>query len=79
MFASHEYSAEELVAEMTAAMLAGHAGIATAELDENAAAYLDHWLKVLKAEPELLVTAGGSAQKAADRIMGVTWGESDSD
>lgn len=78
-FASHDYSEEELVAEMGASMLAGIAGIATDELDENAAAYLDHWLGVLKANPEILVTAGGSAQKAADHIMGITWGEPESD
>jgi antirestriction protein ArdC len=72
-FASHAYSEEELIAEMTAAMLAGHAGIGSEEADENSAAYLDHWLRKLKAEPNLLVSAGGAAQKAVDHIRNIKW------
>jgi antirestriction protein ArdC len=72
-FASHAYSEEELIAEMTAAMLAGHAGIGSDEADENSAAYLDHWLRKLKAEPNLLVSAGGAAQKAVDHIRNIKW------
>ena len=72
-FASHAYSEEELIAEMTAAMLAGYAGISSEEADENTAAYLDHWLRKLKAEPNLLVTAGGAAQKAVDYIRNIKW------
>ena len=70
-FASHDYSEEELVAEMGAAMLAGHSGIG-ADV-ENSAAYLDHWLAKLKREPGMLVTAGGAAQKAADLVRGIKW------
>ena len=72
-FASHAYSEEELIAEMTAALLAGHAGIASEEADDNSAAYLDHWLRKLKAEPNLLVSAGGAAQKAVDHIRNIKW------
>lgn len=72
-FASHDYSEEELIAEMSAAMLAGAAGIDTDEIVENSAAYLDHWLKVLKAEPGMLMKAGGAAQKACDLIRGIKW------
>lgn len=72
-FASHDYSEEELVAEMSAAMLTGLAGIDTDETVENSAAYLDHWLKVLKADPSMLATAGGQAQKAVDLIRGIKW------
>lgn len=70
-FASHEYSQEELVAEMGAAMLCGHAGI-EADVD-NTAAYLDHWLRKLKREPTMLCAAGGEAQKAVDYIRGIRW------
>lgn len=73
MFASHEYSKEELVAEMTAAMLAGYAGIDMEAHVENTAAYLQHWLKALKSDTNLLVQAGGQAQKAADYIRRVKW------
>ena len=57
LFASHAYSEEELIAEMAASMLAGHAGISSPEADDNSAAYLDHWVRKLKAEPNLLVAA----------------------
>jgi len=72
-YANHEYSEEELIAEMAASMMAGHTGIATEEADENSAAYLDHWLKKLKAEPNLLVSAGGAAQRALDHIRNIKW------
>lgn len=72
-FASHDYSEEELIAEMAAAMLCGHAGIESQKADENTAAYLDHWLKKLKREPNWLVSAGGAAQKAVDHIRGIRW------
>jgi len=72
-FGNHTYSEEELVAEMSAAMLAGFAGIGSEEADENSAAYLDFWLKKLKAEPNILVHAGGAAQKAVDLIRGISW------
>jgi antirestriction protein ArdC len=76
-FGSHDYSEEELVAEMAASMLAGFAGIGSEEADENSAAYLDHWLKVLKAEPDMLAHAGGAAQKAVDLIRGISWEKAD--
>ena len=76
-FASHAYSEEELVAEMGATMLAGYAGIASEEADENSAAYLDTWLKKLKAEPRMLVTAGALAAKAVDLIRGIKWGNAE--
>lgn len=72
-FGSHAYSAEELIAEMGASMLASHAGIGSNALADNSAAYLDAWLKVLKADPSMLIASGCAAQKAVDHIMGVTW------
>ncbi len=72
-FASHDYSEEELIAEMGASMLAGFSGIATQEADDNAAAYLHHWLKKLRADPKLLEIAGRAAQKGVDMIRGTEW------
>jgi antirestriction protein ArdC len=72
-FKSHDYSEEELIAEMTAGMLAGFAGIDSDAIVENSAAYLDHWLKVLKREPGMLAASGGQAQKASDLIRGIKW------
>jgi antirestriction protein ArdC len=70
-FGSHDYSKEELVAEMGAAFLCGYAGIETATL-ENAAAYIDSWLRVLRGDSRLVVQAATHAQKAADFILGCT-------
>lgn len=67
-FGSHEYSKEELVAEMGAAFLCGHAGIENSTI-ENSAAYIKGWLKALKNDKTLLVHAAGQAQKAADYIL----------
>jgi antirestriction protein ArdC len=69
-FGSPDYSREELVAEMGAAFLCGHAGIEPAVLD-NAAAYIQGWLDRLKDDKRLVVQAAGAAQKSADLILGV--------
>ncbi|WP_404813207.1 ArdC family protein [Citrifermentans bremense] len=53
-FGSHEYSKEELVAEMSAAFLCGHTGIEQKTI-ENSAAYIKGWLKALKNDKTLLV------------------------
>lgn len=67
-FGSHEYSKEELVAEMGAAFLCGHAGIEQGTI-ENSAAYIAGWLKALKTNGQWLVRAAAQAQKAADYIL----------
>lgn len=67
-FGSHEYSKEELVAEMGAAFLCGHAGIENTTI-ENSAAYIKGWMKALKNDKALLVSAAALAQKAADYIL----------
>ena len=69
MFGSHEYSKEELVAEMTAAFLSGHCAIDGATV-ENSAAYIQGWLKRLRNDKSLLVSAAAQAQRAADLILG---------
>jgi len=68
-FGDEDYSKEELVAEMTAAMLGGVCGISPAVI-ANSAAYLKNWLTVLKSDSKLLVSAASQAQKAADYILG---------
>lgn len=66
-FGSADYGKEELVAEMAAAFLCAHAGI-TQILIENQAAYVQGWLKSIKADKKLVITAAGQAQRAADWI-----------
>lgn len=71
-FGDENYSKEELVAEIGAAMLCGVAGIDNSTL-ENSAAYVGSWLRKLKDDKKLIVQAAGQAQKAADYILGVTF------
>ena len=66
--ASHEYSQEELVAEMGSAFLLAEAGIDSDSLTDNSASYIQSWLKALKNDPKLVVLAGAQAQKAVDHI-----------
>lgn len=68
-FGSHEYSIEELTAEMGAFFLCGRVGIAPAII-ENSAAYIRNWSSVLKSNPRWLSSAASRGQKAADWILG---------
>jgi hypothetical protein len=65
MFGDHLYSSEELVAECRAAFLCGTAGIEAATLKDSTA-YLANWIKVLKGDARLIVTAAAQAQRTAD-------------
>lgn len=69
-FGSEDYSKEELVAELGASMLNAVAGISNDTI-VNSASYIASWLKVLKDDKKMIVTAGAQAQKAADFILGV--------
>ena len=73
-FGSEQYSKEELVAEMGAAMLCAVAGIDNSTI-ENSASYIDAWLSKLQNDHTLVVSAASQAQKAADLILGVTFAE----
>jgi antirestriction protein ArdC len=70
-FGSDPYAREELVAELTAAMLAGSCGIEF-EL-ESSAAYLEGWRSQLSRDNRLIVSAAGEAQRRADYIRGISW------
>lgn len=69
-FGSESYSKEELIAEMGAAMLCGVTGIEPKTLD-NSAAYLQCWIKRLRGDSKLIISAASQAQKAADYIRGI--------
>lgn len=69
-FGDDVYSKEELIAEIGSAMLMSISGIERPETFTNSAAYLQSWLKVLKEDKRLIVTAANSAQKAVDLILG---------
>jgi antirestriction protein ArdC len=69
-FGSADYGREELVAEMAAAFLCSAAGIAPATID-NHAAYIGGWLKTIRSDKRLVVSAAGAAQRAADWVRNV--------
>jgi len=67
-FGDAVYSKEELVAEFTACFLCGETGILQRTVD-NSSAYLKGWLKALKNDSKLLVSAASQAEKAANFIL----------
>jgi antirestriction protein ArdC len=72
-FGSATYSKEELIAEMGAAFLCAEHGIDSTL--ENSAAYLQGWIKALKGDSTLAISAAGAASKAANFILGKTTSE----
>lgn len=68
LFGSHNYSKEELTAELGAAFLCAHSNIFDSTKVNNAA-YIKTWLRTLKNDPKMLVQAAAKAQKAADYIL----------
>lgn len=72
-FGDEAYAFEELVAEMGAAFLCADLGI-TPEVREDHAAYLAHWLQVLKQDRRAIFTAATHAQRAADFLQGLQEG-----
>jgi antirestriction protein ArdC len=72
-FGSQPYGREELIAEMGAAFLCAHTGIETATLD-NSASYIAGWIRAIRQDKTLVVTAAAQAQKAADYVLGAIEG-----
>lgn len=71
-FGTSDYGREELVAEMSAAFLCGHAGIYPVVV-ANSTAYISGWLGILKQDKKLVISAAGQAQRSADWILGTTF------
>lgn len=70
MFGNFEYSREELVAEIGAAMLCNHANIDCEKAFKNSVAYIQSWLEALNDDPKMIVWASSRAEKAAKYIIG---------
>ena len=62
-FGSPDYGKEELIAEMAASFLCGHAGI-TPVVIGNQAAYISGWLGRLKEDKKLIIQAAAAGQRA---------------
>lgn len=69
-FGDRAYAFEELVAELGAAFLCADLGV-TPEPREDHAAYLGHWLEVLKEDKRAIFSAAAHAQRAADFLHGL--------
>lgn len=67
-FGNPTYAKEELVAELTAAMVGNSMGFDKRILDNNAI-YLDNWIGVLRKEPKFIVSVMADVNKAASMIL----------
>lgn len=67
-FGGPKYAKEELVAELTAAMISHSMGF-DSKVTDNSAAYLDSWIGVLKKEPKFIVSVMADVNKASDMIL----------
>ena len=67
-FGDSAYAAEELIAELGAAFTSAHLGLST-EPREDHAAYIQSWLKVLKADKRAIFTAASKGQQATDWMI----------
>ncbi len=67
-FGDPKYAKEELVAELTAAMISHSMGF-DSRITDNSAAYLDSWIGVLKQEPKFIVSVMADVNKASDLIL----------
>jgi antirestriction protein ArdC len=70
-FGNDEYSAEELVAEIGSASILATLGIENEKTFRNSAAYVQNWLKALKNDKRLIVTAAARAEKAIKMILNI--------
>ncbi len=68
-FGSPDYGREELVAELSASFLCAASGISPPTIEQSAA-YLQGWIKTLKGDKRLIISAVGAAQRSADWILG---------
>lgn len=71
-FGSENYSKEELVAEIGAACILQRLGIGTDGSLRNSAGYIQGWLKALKDDKKLIVSAASKADKAVALILNDT-------
>jgi len=67
-FGSESYAAEELIAELGAAIFCGHTGVSATPREDHAK-YLNNWLKILRNDKKAIFTAASKAQKAVDFIL----------
>ena len=67
-FGGEAYAMEELVAELSSAILGAELGLPVDHLD-NHASYLASWLRVLKADSRAILTVAAKAEEAASLLL----------
>ncbi len=67
-FGTAAYAAEELVAELSSAMLGAELGLPVTHLDSHAS-YIEHWLKLLKDDDRAILTAAAKAEEASTLLL----------
>ncbi|PZO52408.1 MAG: antirestriction protein ArdC [Alphaproteobacteria bacterium] len=67
-FSAHALAAEELVAEIGASILGAHLGLPPGHLSDHAA-YIGHWMKLLKDDKRAFLSAAAQAQTAVDWLL----------
>lgn len=70
-FGDTAYSYEELIAEIGASSINNYLGLETVSSIDNSAAYIQSWIKALKNDKHLIVTATTKAQKAVEMILNI--------
>ena len=70
-FGSEDYSKEELIAELGAASLCNYLGIETKSSFRNSTAYIQSWIRALKNDKTLIVSASSKAEKAVNYILNI--------
>ena len=65
----HEYSFEELVAELTACFVGSECGIMNQQSIDNSASYLNGWAKKLQTNTDWILKASSLATKASNYIL----------
>ncbi len=68
-FGNEEYSKEELVAEIGAAACLNDLGIETPSSFKNSVAYVQSWLRALRNDKRLIISAAGKAEKAVNLLF----------
>ena len=69
-FGSADYAVEELRAEIASMFLMQELGVAASESEiENNSAYIEHWMKAIKDDPDVLFTAIADADRISNYII----------
>lgn len=69
-FGSEDYSKEELIAELGSAIICARLGIDNDKTIKDSAKYCKAWIKALKGDAKLLVSASTGANKAVEYAFG---------